>query len=142
MKHYASCLLVNPQHTEMLLIQKNRPSWQAGKLNIIGGHIEENEEPIEAAIREVLEEVGFFLDPDTVRPFCRLETQTPQEAMVYFFVAEVENLNNFSQKTDEEPVVVDIDHAVDAPNVIPNLKYLIPLAIDKDKPFGLIAENT
>lgn len=143
MSIYASCLLVNSfeNPSEILLIEKNRPSWQAHRLNIIGGHVEENEEPKEAAIREVMEEVGFFLDPDEVRPFCVLDTMTPCQARVYFFVAEVENLYNFTKKTDEEPVVVDVDYSVDAPNVIPNLKYLIPMALDKDKPFGIINER-
>lgn len=139
---YASCLLVSPSRESMLLIRKNRPDWQAGQLNIIGGHVEQNEDPKEAAIREVLEEVGFFLDPDEVAPFCVLDTLTPGPARVYFFVAEVECIHAFTQKTDEEPVVVDIDYVVDAPDVIPNLKYLVPMAVDKDHPFGMIYEST
>lgn len=138
---YASCLIVdsleNPQ--SMLLIKKNRPDWQAGKLNIIGGHIEDGESPQAAAIREVLEETGLFLDD--ARAFCILNTQTPARAVVYFFVAEHDGLSNFSQKTDEEIVEVHIDHAVDAPDVIPNLKYLIPLALDKDSPLAIVNES-
>ena len=40
------------------LIRKNRPAWQAGKLNGIGGHIEPGEFPIDAMIREFYEETG------------------------------------------------------------------------------------
>lgn len=43
---------------EVLLIKKNHPSWQFGKLNGLGGHIEENESPLDAMIREFEEESG------------------------------------------------------------------------------------
>lgn len=40
------------------LVRKKSPPWQAGKLNLPGGHIEEGEDPKDAAIREYLEEIG------------------------------------------------------------------------------------
>jgi 8-oxo-dGTP diphosphatase len=40
------------------LIKKKRPDWQAGKLNGIGGHVEEGENAKEAMIRECYEETG------------------------------------------------------------------------------------
>ena len=43
----------------VLLCQKNRPEWQAGKLNGLGGKIENGESPIEAMIREFKEEAGL-----------------------------------------------------------------------------------
>jgi len=43
----------------ILMIRKKRPAWQAGKLNLPGGHIEEGEEPADAAIRELYEETGL-----------------------------------------------------------------------------------
>ncbi len=42
------------------MIRKNRPDWQAGKLNFPGGHIEEGEEPQIAAARELFEETGLL----------------------------------------------------------------------------------
>lgn len=40
------------------LIRKNRPDWQKGKLNGIGGHVEEGETPVAAMAREFREETG------------------------------------------------------------------------------------
>ena len=40
----------------VLLIRKNRPEWQKGKLNGIGGHIKVGETPLEAMRREFEEE--------------------------------------------------------------------------------------
>lgn len=45
---YASCLLVDGDN--ILLIRKNRPAWQYGKINIISGKVEDGESPKVAAI--------------------------------------------------------------------------------------------
>lgn len=44
------------------LIRKNKPAWQAGLLNGIGGKIEPNETAQEAMRRECIEEVGMDTD--------------------------------------------------------------------------------
>ncbi|MBN2239449.1 MAG: NUDIX domain-containing protein [Dehalococcoidales bacterium] len=44
------------------LIRKLRPEWQKGRLNGIGGHIEEGETPQEAMVREFKEEAGVELE--------------------------------------------------------------------------------
>lgn len=137
---YASCLLIDENDPSIvLLIRKNRPSWQAGKLNIIGGHVEDGESPIEAAIREVLEETGIIIsDP---RPFCTLITQTPSCAMVYFFVA-ITDIKQAKQLTDEGLEEFDTGYyEFSYSDCIPNLKYLIPLAMGKDRPFAIISES-
>jgi 8-oxo-dGTP diphosphatase len=43
---------------QVALIEKNRPAWQAGKWNGIGGHMEPGEDIYEAMAREFQEETG------------------------------------------------------------------------------------
>jgi 8-oxo-dGTP pyrophosphatase MutT (NUDIX family) len=43
----------------VLVIHKNRPDWQKGKINLPGGHMEKGETPEVAAIRELKEETGL-----------------------------------------------------------------------------------
>lgn len=43
----------------VLLVEKQKPEWQAGKLNLPGGHIEDGETPMQAANREVKEETNL-----------------------------------------------------------------------------------
>lgn len=44
----------------LVMIRKNSPDWQAGKLNFPGGHIEKDEFPNVAAARELFEETGLW----------------------------------------------------------------------------------
>ena len=53
--------VVNSQPGEkVLLVEKDRPAWQSGKLNLVGGKIEEGETPEQAALRELKEEAGLL----------------------------------------------------------------------------------
>ena len=57
-QEYVCGFLFSPDRTRVLLIRKNRPAWQAGKLNGLGGKIEPGETPLEAMRREFREEAG------------------------------------------------------------------------------------
>lgn len=56
---YVLGFMFNLAESKVLLVWKNRPAWQAGKLNGVGGKIEEGETPIQAMNREFAEETGF-----------------------------------------------------------------------------------
>ena len=101
------------------LITKNRPDWQAGKLNGIGGHIEEGEKPSDAMSREFMEEAGAEVDWQF---FCSMVFD---EAVVYCYKAF--GCSELEQLTDE---IIDWYPFKDIPdNAIPNLRWLIPLAL-------------
>jgi 8-oxo-dGTP diphosphatase len=59
---YVVGFVFNKSMTRVALIRKNRPSWQAGKLNGIGGHIEERETAVKAMEREFYEETGVMIN--------------------------------------------------------------------------------
>ena len=56
-KYVVGLLFSNDCH-HVILIKKNRPAWQVGLLNGVGGRIEEDETPLECMIREFKEEAG------------------------------------------------------------------------------------
>lgn len=58
MKSYVIGFMFNPDLSRVALVKKNRPAWQAGLWNGIGGHIEEGEQPLAAMQREFFEETG------------------------------------------------------------------------------------
>jgi 8-oxo-dGTP pyrophosphatase MutT (NUDIX family) len=43
----------------VLLVEKDRPAWQKGCLNLLGGKVEQGEEAIDTTIRELKEESGL-----------------------------------------------------------------------------------
>ena len=49
--------------TQVALVLKDHPDWQAGKLNAIGGKISNAETPTNAMVREFAEETGSETKP-------------------------------------------------------------------------------
>jgi len=52
----------------ILLVHPTGSSWQKNTLGIPKGGIEEGEDPLEAAVRELSEEVGISIDPSQLDP--------------------------------------------------------------------------
>lgn len=62
MKQYVLTFVFNEALDSVWLIRKIKPKFQEGYLNGIGGKIEKDESPHEAAIRELHEESGYIVD--------------------------------------------------------------------------------
>jgi 8-oxo-dGTP diphosphatase len=119
----------SPQGPRVLLIQKNRPAWQAGRLNGIGGKIEDGESPLDAMVREFREEAGLSLIPTCWSPVAVL---TGDSFCVHFFSCWVYPgvFEDATAQTDETLVPVYVRDLHLFP-IIPNLHVLIPLALDR-----------
>ena len=129
-KEYALGFLFNQELTKVALIRKNRPEWQKGLLNGIGGQIEEkdgsttNDNPdYNAMVREFREETGVFhekwLDFGVMRgsSFC-----------VHLFVG-AGDLSKLKSVTDEEIVIVDLKEIYSGNNsLIQNVPALVSSA--------------
>jgi 8-oxo-dGTP diphosphatase len=118
---YVVGLLFNGSREFVVLIQKNRPEWQKGKLNGPGGHIEGEETPEQAIQREFREECG--VDIHAWKYFCTLSTPT---AVVHFLAAQREA--NLKSMTDEKVTWYNLNGMQDLP-LIPNMRFLIPMAL-------------
>jgi 8-oxo-dGTP diphosphatase len=107
----------------VLLIRKNRPTWQAGKLNGIGGRIEAGETPDQAMCREFFEETG--IEHQAWRRFCTLRDD--RGWLVHFFYA-VGDVLKAKSLTDEKLAccALALLHKSEA---LPNLQWLIPMAL-------------
>jgi len=120
------------------LIEKNRPEWQAGKLNGIGGHVEKGEDPWAAMRREFREETGA--DIDSWELFVRMEFPG---AEIFFFKALVSLQQLTELRTMEDEVVTIVDWLDPASwpgtaTIIPNLNWLVPLAMYRADQYKVI----
>lgn len=107
---------------EVVLVTKNRPEWQKGRLNGVGGKIEGEETSVAAMRREFREEAGA--DVPEWREFALLKEK---QGDVKFLVAHGDYA--LESLTDEPVAWYKIDDLPTLPTM-PDLKWLIPLALD------------
>lgn len=105
------------------LIKKNRPDWQTGLLNGIGGHIEDGENPLGAMTREFKEEAGIVAQ---WQYFC---TMVFDNALIYCF----KSFGSQEIKTMTDEKVDWFLHSNLPSNVIDNINWLVPLARYSDE---------
>lgn len=134
MKSYVVGFLFDEDREEVVLVRKNRPAWQAGLYNGVGGKIEIGEEPADAMVREFMEETGV-----TITDWAHFLTLNGDDGSydpkpdslftVHFFSAEQPKLHGLVQTmTDEEICVVPL-RKIGAHNAVPNLAWILPLAL-------------
>ena len=137
-KTYVCGFLFSADRARVLLIRKNRPAWQAGKLNGVGGKVEAGETLADAMRREFREEAG--LDLPEWRHLLTLsgcdDAGTARGWAGHFFRA-FGDVAAAAAMTDE-PLEV---HAVRSlpDDVVPNLRWMIPLMLDDEPVEGRYA---
>src|SRR5688572_19942605 len=71
--NYVAGFMFSADKRHVALIKKSKPGWKKGKLNAIGGKIEEGEIAYEAMTREFREEAGVSTDFDTWTHFLTMK---------------------------------------------------------------------
>jgi 8-oxo-dGTP diphosphatase len=122
MKQYVLGFIFDQVGSKVLLIKKERPEWQKGRWNGIGGKVEANELPLNAMRRELYEETG--LNVNALGHFC---TFMGDGYAVHCFKCFCGILDQAESKTDETVMV----HEVNSPGYqwMPNLRWLISMAL-------------
>lgn len=116
------------------LIRKNKPGWQKGKLNGLGGKIEDGEIPEVAMQREFQEEAGLLI-PLEDWELCVVIENVKMDYMLYIFRAFSKEAHNIKTMESEE---VQLRSSVNIPeDTLPNLKWLIPMTKSNDLSFPI-----
>lgn len=145
MSIYTLGFAIDENTDHLLLIEKNKPDWQAGKLNGVGGKKEEGETIEQTMVREFYEEVGIKTELDDWCRFCRLSgVMEDKSFIVYCFSAKLD-LSTVKQMEEEKPVLINTfsaSYGLKLPsNVIDNLRWLVPMAFAQSPVFAHVQES-
>ena len=121
---YVVGFLFDQNRSHVLLIRKNRPTWQAGKFNGVGGHVEPDETPLAAMDRGFAEEAG--LSGLAWEPVSILAGDT---WCVHFFAAFDQSVSKARDMTDEPLTLMPMVGLARAP-LMADLPVMIALALD------------
>lgn len=122
---YVAGFLFSDFGANVALVRKNRPEWQAGLLNAIGGKIEEGEKPDDAMVREFEEETGVRIED-----WEYFAAITGGWGTVFFYrYFDTEAIKRVKTMEDEEINVYTPGSSIAPPvGIVPNLQWLLPLA--------------
>ncbi|PWT76411.1 MAG: hypothetical protein C5B59_06715 [Bacteroidetes bacterium] len=107
----------------VVLIKKQKPVWQMGLYNGVGGKIESGENSRMAMAREFEEETGVVTDASDWTYYFTMGG--PGWACDCFYVVDPIAVKLVKTTTEEE---VSVELASDLPDTISNLPWLIPMA--------------
>jgi 8-oxo-dGTP diphosphatase len=132
-KEYVVGFMFDNEGERVVLIRKNRPEWQAGKANGVGGKVEPGEMPMAAMIREFYEETGVQTTSSDWENFAIMWGTDFHDFEIAFYRGfNTTFLENAHTTTDEPIGRWYVDEGVSLPEHVPNLRWLIPMALTKN----------
>lgn len=126
---YTLGFLFNHDLTKVLLIHKLRPEWQKGMVNGLGGKFEKEETAKECIVREIEEETSLKTNTDDWQKVGELHSSKfAVDVMTTIYQGkEIDAISNEEEKVEWFPTE-------NLPkNIMTNLSWLIPIALEKIK---------
>lgn len=123
------------------LSKKQKPQWQTGHLNAVGGKIESGELPIQAIEREFFEETGLALHSSIWKHFATLLGIGDVKVM-FFYATSPSEIGNARSVEEEKVHVINVSGLREFPHLY-NLPWLIRMAQESRRTGSLyqIVEN-
>lgn len=137
--NYVCGLVISKDLNKILLIKKNRgPECVIGKLNFIGGKVEEKDLfPLNAISRECKEETNLDFHPAEWTYFCEINLG---ENKIYLYYIITNKIFNYKQIEDEELKIYSLNYNEDYSSTgyhfyqeysrIADLDWLISMALN------------
>lgn len=111
----------------VILVDKNKPSWMSGKLNLPGGKVEKDETAEQAAYRELKEETGYETTDMSLMGCIQDEDST-----IFCFRAIIhKDAGEISPRPEETETVAWYlwENIYTNKKLIPNLRVIVPLVL-------------
>lgn len=123
-------------YDSFIAVVKHRPSWQKGRINLVGGHVEDGETLEEAASRELHEETGYFGDN-----YEKLGEIVGDNFVVHCFKCTIDVCGPAPiiprPGETERPYWTSFYNIKDDPRLMPNLQVIIPLMMEGVKDWSI-----
>jgi ADP-ribose pyrophosphatase YjhB (NUDIX family) len=129
---YVAGFMFGDRRNVVALVQKARPAHMRGLLNGIGGHIEANETPAAAMVREFHEETGLRTEQLDWMRYARLvgKSNGGWEVEWFWSICSVERLQQAKGVGDEPTYVVPVAAVLNGTaTTMPNLSWLLSMAL-------------
>ena len=138
-KEYVLGFAFNTKKTHIVLIEKDRPEWQKGKLNGVGGKIDpEDNSPRTAMVREFKEETGIITQENDWHNYSVMDCGNDimgGESRLHIFRYFGDDILNCKTQESEIIRVIPISMVYNFP-LITKVNYMIPLALDSEVDFA------
>lgn len=132
MKSYCLGFFFDLEFKWVALIKKEKPDYQKGKLNGIGGRIEEGETPHQAMVREFEEETALKTEPPQWHHYGRLHGRGDWEVHLFWGTGNVAYVRSATSeevgKYTVQGVLLGIVQDLAGPTM-GNVKWLIQMAL-------------
>lgn len=120
----------------IVLIKKTKPEWQAGRLNAVGGHIEDGEDSFQAIVRKFQEETGVLYENWECVNFFEdgFQEQFQQTYRVFVFKGLVDDLNEIGVKTctEEEVGIYKLSNMLLGEKMLLSAQWLSLMCLDNN----------
>ena len=135
--NYVAGFLFGSDYQTVALIRKKRPRWQKGKLNGIGGSIEQGETSLQAMVREFREETGVETTPESWHAYAtitKMEHGRLAWKVDFFAGTAPGTLKHLQSATDETvEILLVMDLYERRMECVENLSWLIPRAMEQTR---------
>lgn len=112
---------------DVLLVLKDKPEWQKGRLNLPGGKIEAGESISQATTREIIEETGY--EPLVTPRNIGLLKDGDDEIYCMKVLVMAHDSPRPREEETQEVFWMPWYQADNDPRLIPNLRVIVPLMI-------------
>lgn len=143
---YSLGFMFSEDKSKVLLILKDRPQWQAGKLNGIGGKTDKSKDlyPKETQIREFYEETGIVTNTKDWEEFAiitgketenKTGTELDSTYSIHCYRAFSDKIAEYKKMESESPLIVTVDQICllnkyeGYLKTVPNVQWLVPMAL-------------
>jgi 8-oxo-dGTP diphosphatase len=124
-QNYVVGFIYNKDKTHVALLRKDRPKWQAGLLNGIGGKIDGNESAMEAMVRECKEETTQSISDKEWTYFAQFGGDW---GTVFCFSAVFDDLSLLVCEESENIEVINISNLQNE-KTAPNIDFLVLMSL-------------